>query len=136
MNFLLIAILFFVLSPGILLTIPPGKKGLFFSGQTSVAAAIIHAIVFVIVCCILRRYIQLHEGFEHCNDGCNEGCNYSCNEGCNDGCNDGCNKGASEIKETPKCKPPPTEKERNCISKKERTWSEYFFGEKGKIYSV
>jgi len=40
------AILFFVLSPGILITIPPGS---FFSGRTSVVAAAVHAAVFFVV---------------------------------------------------------------------------------------
>jgi hypothetical protein len=40
------AILFFVLSPGVLITIPPGS---FFSGRTSVVAAFVHAIVFFAV---------------------------------------------------------------------------------------
>ena len=46
---LLQAILFFVLSPGVLLTLPPGSKGVFMSCQTSVLAALVHAVVFVIV---------------------------------------------------------------------------------------
>jgi hypothetical protein len=40
------AILFFVLSPGVLITIPPGS---FFSGRTSTLAAFVHAIVFFAV---------------------------------------------------------------------------------------
>jgi hypothetical protein len=43
------AILFFVLSPGVLLTLPPGGKGVFMSGQTSVLAALVHAVVFAVV---------------------------------------------------------------------------------------
>jgi hypothetical protein len=55
------AILFFLLSPGVLLTIPPGKKGLFMSCQTSVIAAAVHALVFVFVSHYLWKF--LFEGF-------------------------------------------------------------------------
>ena len=48
-HFLLCGLLFFLLSPGVLLTIPPCSKGLFVSGQTSVLAAAVHAVVFVVV---------------------------------------------------------------------------------------
>lgn len=48
-------ILFVALSPGILLTIPPGSKGLFLSGQTSMAAIAVHALVFAIVFAFLRK---------------------------------------------------------------------------------
>ena len=44
---ILCAILFFVLSPGVLLTIPAGSKGLFMSGQTSITAVFVHTLVFV-----------------------------------------------------------------------------------------
>jgi hypothetical protein len=43
------AVLFFVLSPGVLLTLPPGGRGIFMSGQTSVLAALVHAVVFALV---------------------------------------------------------------------------------------
>ena len=39
-------LLVFLLSPGVLLTLPPGGKGVFMSGQTSLAAAAVHAVVF------------------------------------------------------------------------------------------
>jgi len=47
--------LFIILSPGILLSIPPGSKGLFMSGQTSVSSAVVHAVVFAMVFAILRK---------------------------------------------------------------------------------
>ena len=47
--------LFLALSPGLLLTIPPGSGGLLQSGQTSVSAALTHAIVFAVVFALLRR---------------------------------------------------------------------------------
>jgi ascorbate-specific PTS system EIIC-type component UlaA len=55
--YLLCGLLFFLLSPGVLLTIPPGSKGLFVSGQTSILAAAVHAVVFVVVSCILWNYV-------------------------------------------------------------------------------
>jgi len=50
---LVLAALFFVLSPGVLLTLPPGGKGIFMSCQTSVMAAFVHAIVFAVVVYLL-----------------------------------------------------------------------------------
>jgi hypothetical protein len=43
------ALLFVLLSPGVLLTLPPGGRGIFMSGQTSLVAVIVHALVFVLV---------------------------------------------------------------------------------------
>ena len=48
-------LLFLLLSPGLLLTIPAGTGGIFRSGQTSVYASITHAVVFAIVFALLRR---------------------------------------------------------------------------------
>jgi hypothetical protein len=47
--------LFIALSPGLLLTIPPGSGGLFQSGQTSIPAAVTHAVVFAVVFALLRK---------------------------------------------------------------------------------
>ena len=47
--------LFLALSPGLLLTIPPGSGGVLRSGQTSVQAALTHAVVFAVVFALLRR---------------------------------------------------------------------------------
>ena len=47
--------LFVILSPGILLSIPPGSKGLFMSGQTSVQSAVVHAVVFALAFALLRK---------------------------------------------------------------------------------
>jgi hypothetical protein len=49
MKWLLAAVLFFVLSPGVLLTLPAGSRGVWMSRQTSLAAAAVHAVVFVLV---------------------------------------------------------------------------------------
>jgi hypothetical protein len=47
--------LFLALSPGLLLTLPPGSAGVFRSGQTSLPAAVTHAVVFAVVFALLRR---------------------------------------------------------------------------------
>jgi NADH:ubiquinone oxidoreductase subunit 3 (subunit A) len=54
---LLVAVLFFVLSPGVLLTLPPGSRGIFTSGQTSLAAAAVHALVFMVAVHFLYIYV-------------------------------------------------------------------------------
>ena len=61
---LCLAIIFFVLSPGVLLTLPPGSRGVFASGQTSIAAAAVHALVFMVAVHLLWVYV-IHpaEGF-------------------------------------------------------------------------
>ena len=52
-NYLLVATtLFMVLSPGMLLTIPPGK---FMSGKTSRPAILTHAVVYAVVFALLRK---------------------------------------------------------------------------------
>ena len=47
--------LFLALSPGLLLTLPPGSGGVVRSGQTSLPAALTHSIVFAVVFALLRR---------------------------------------------------------------------------------
>jgi hypothetical protein len=47
--------LFVILSPGLLLTLPPGSGGVLTSGQTSLAAALVHSIVFALVFASLRK---------------------------------------------------------------------------------
>lgn len=47
-------LLFVVLTPGVLLTIPPGSKGLFMSGQTSTAAVAVHTLVYAVLFAFLR----------------------------------------------------------------------------------
>jgi Protein of unknown function (DUF3339) len=63
MYHLLIAVLFFVLSPGVLLTLPPGSRGIFASGQTSLAAAAVHALVFMVAVHLLWIHVIRPEGF-------------------------------------------------------------------------
>jgi hypothetical protein len=65
-SLLIAAILFFVLSPGVVLTLPPGGRGIFCSGQTSVAAAATHAVVFFAVGYVLMYGVPgLTEGFDN-----------------------------------------------------------------------
>ena len=56
-HLLVCGLLFFLLSPGVLLTIPPCSKGLYVSCQTSILAAAVHAVVFVVVGHVLWRHI-------------------------------------------------------------------------------
>ncbi len=62
MKYVTFAILFFLLSPGVLLTLPPVGKKIWMSGQTSLVASIIHAIVFVGIVYLLSQYGFI-EGF-------------------------------------------------------------------------
>ena len=48
------AVLFVLLTPGLLLTIPPKNGGLFRSGQTSAAAVGAHTVVFALLFAFLR----------------------------------------------------------------------------------
>ena len=48
-------VLFILLSPGLLLTLPPGSGGVFRSGQTSLISIISHALVFAVIFALLRR---------------------------------------------------------------------------------
>lgn len=64
MQYVYLAVLFFVLSPGVLLTLPPVGKKIWMSGQTSCMAAFVHAIVFVGVLWLIREYrvVEMFEG--------------------------------------------------------------------------
>jgi hypothetical protein len=60
------ALLFILLSPGFLLTIPPvGRTGLFMSGKTSTVAVLVHALVFVVVSHYVYKYLnESKSGFQ------------------------------------------------------------------------
>ena len=62
--------LFIVLSPGVLLTLPPVGKRIFMSGKTSLLAVLVHAVVFYVLLCCCQSFGL--EGFEQKNDG--QGC--------------------------------------------------------------
>ena len=75
MKYLVLAILFFVLSPGVLLTLPPVGKKIWMSGQTSITSALVHAIVFVGILYLIQQNTDVMEGFGSCNldKDCGEG---------------------------------------------------------------
>jgi hypothetical protein len=58
LSLLVTGLLFFILSPGILLTIPARSRGLFLSGQTSIEAAAVHAVVFMGVLYLLMSVVE------------------------------------------------------------------------------
>ena len=57
---LFLTLLFIILSPGFLLTIPPMNKGILMSGQTSVSSILVHALIFTGV---LYGLSTIKEGF-------------------------------------------------------------------------
>jgi hypothetical protein len=61
---LVAVILFILLSPGLLLTLPPGKK-IFMSGQTSVTAILVHTVVFYFA---YKQLSSMYEGFDDSNN--------------------------------------------------------------------
>jgi len=63
MKYITLAILFFLLSPGVLLTLPPVGKKIWMSGQTSITAAVVHAIVFVGILYLVESQDWISEGF-------------------------------------------------------------------------
>ncbi len=63
-SLLFYTLLFIVLSPGLLLTIPAMGRGMFMSRQTSVMAILVHAVVFYLLAYFLRSYGYVYlEGF-------------------------------------------------------------------------
>jgi hypothetical protein len=48
-------VLYIALTPGVLLTLPPGGKGVFMSGQTSPVAVAVHTLVFAVVFALIRK---------------------------------------------------------------------------------
>lgn len=64
-------VLFVLLSPGLLLTLPPVGKKIFMSCQTSVLAVFVHAIVFALLLSYLPYIPILNrlDGFQGANGG-------------------------------------------------------------------
>lgn len=54
MDMVIPALLFVLLTPGVTLTIPPGSRGVFASGQSSLVAVGVHTLVFALVFSGLR----------------------------------------------------------------------------------
>jgi hypothetical protein len=48
-------LLYIVLTPGVLLTLPPGSKGVLMSGQSSPAAVAVHTLVYAVVFALMRK---------------------------------------------------------------------------------
>jgi hypothetical protein len=63
---LALVVLFALLSPGFLLSIPPVAGKYFRTGKTSTTAVLVHAVVFGVVLYLLRNYYPqvLAEGFQ------------------------------------------------------------------------
>jgi Protein of unknown function (DUF3339) len=85
-------VLFVLLSPGLLLTLPPVGKKVFMSGQTSVVAILVHAVVFYFALMYLQYIPVLNqlEGFSLLRSGsqCGGYMQPSC-RGCPRGANTG-----------------------------------------------
>ena len=56
--FWLKVVLFVLLSPGILLTIPPSSGGIWMSGQTSLIAAVVHGLIFAFLSTRVWGYLK------------------------------------------------------------------------------
>lgn len=54
-DLLVTTVLFLALSPGMLLTLPPGKGGVFTSGGTSQSAIVAHTVVYAVVFALIRK---------------------------------------------------------------------------------
>lgn len=61
-SWVLPTLLFVLLSPGVLLTLPPKGKGVWMSGQTSLTAVLVHAVVFIVAYNYLKGS-GIFEGF-------------------------------------------------------------------------
>ena len=48
-------VLFVILSPGVVLTLPPGKSGFITTGETGLDSMLTHTLVFAVVFAILRK---------------------------------------------------------------------------------
>lgn len=63
MSLLYLTLLFIVLSPGVLLTLPPVGSKVFMSGKTSLLAVAVHAVVFYLAAMYVLPSLGL-EGFK------------------------------------------------------------------------
>ena len=55
MNIVVPMILFIILAPGLILSIPPTSNGLFATGEVNISSVIVHAIVFAVIYYFLRE---------------------------------------------------------------------------------
>ena len=56
-------ILFVLLSPGVLLTLPAVGKGFFMTNRTSTLSVFVHAVIFAAILYCANRYYEKKEGF-------------------------------------------------------------------------
>ena len=56
MNVIVPVLLFIILSPGLFLTLPPLSRGVWMSRETSVVSVLVHAVVFLFIYALLRKY--------------------------------------------------------------------------------
>jgi hypothetical protein len=75
----LATLLFILLSPGILLTLPAGSKGIVMSGQTSLMAVLVHAVLFYFLVPLLAPMAR-RLGLEGFQDKAAEGAPAKCTE--------------------------------------------------------
>jgi hypothetical protein len=57
----LAVLLFVVLSPGLVLTLPPVGPKIFFSGKTSVTSVLVHAVVFAAALYFLGTELERYD---------------------------------------------------------------------------
>ena len=57
-------VLFVLLSPGVLLTLPPVGGQVFMSGKTSLIAVLVHAVIFTLILTQLEFEFDETEGFK------------------------------------------------------------------------
>jgi hypothetical protein len=60
----LATVLFVLLSPGVLLTLPPVGSRIFMSGKTSMLAVLVHAVVFYLILSMRRQIPVINVIFE------------------------------------------------------------------------
>jgi len=62
-------VLFVLLSPGVLLTLPPVGGQVFMSGKTSLIAVLVHAVIFTLILTQLEFEFDETEGFRGMRGG-------------------------------------------------------------------
>ena len=60
-NIIMPALLIVLFAPGLLVSIPPSGKGILMSGQSSVAASVVHAVIVgLIFAVLLKKFPQFY----------------------------------------------------------------------------
>jgi len=55
-NIIVPVLLFILLSPGFIITLPPTEKGFFMSRETTIQSIFLHALVFSLIYFLLRKF--------------------------------------------------------------------------------